>query len=64
MSAFNNKFNKDDIAERNAIAGVLHVLHERIGFTYIHDNQEEEEVKIPFYYSLAGDERFSRDFFA
>lgn len=63
MSAYNNKFNKDKLAERNAIAGVLHVLHERTAFTYVHDDNREEEVKIPFYHSLSGDERFLMDQF-
>lgn len=63
MSAFNNKFNKDDIVERAAIAGILHKLHNKLSFTYTYSDNNEEDIDIPFYYSLSGDERFLMDEF-
>lgn len=63
MSAFNNRFNKDDIAERNVIAGILHVLHNAITYEYVYSESKVEKVEIPFYYSLSGDERFLMDNF-
>lgn len=63
MSAFGKRFNRDDIAERNAIAGILNVLHEELKFEYVHSENDVEEVSIPFYYSLSGDERFLMDNF-
>lgn len=63
MSAFNNKFNKDDIVERAAIAGILHKLHNKLSFSYVHKDNVEEDISVPFYYSLTGDERFMMDEF-
>jgi hypothetical protein len=63
MSAFNKKFNKDDLVERAAIAGILNKLHNKLSFTYIHSDNREESVEVPFYYSMSGDERFLMDQF-
>ena len=57
MSAFGNKRNFDDVFERTVTAGFIGSLGKRIDFRYFRKGKDEK-VDVPFYFRLAGSERF------
>jgi hypothetical protein len=62
MSAYNKKHNSDDITIRNITVGLVKEFDK--GLTLVNIRKDKrEEIKIPFYYSSTGDERFMQDFF-
>lgn len=60
---FLDKFNSDDIFFRGLIIGMLKALNEKITFFQTTSSGKIQEVYIPFFYSLAGDESFLQDFY-
>lgn len=60
---FLDKFNSDDIFFRGLIIGMLKSLNEKITFYQTTSSGKIQEVYIPFFYSLAGDESFLQDFY-
>lgn len=60
---FLDKFNSDDIFFRGLIIGMLKSLNEKITFYQTNSSGKIQEVYIPFFYSLAGDESFLQDFY-
>lgn len=63
MSVFDLHFNRDDVLLRNIIIGVLASLNERVKWTNRTGNDEIAEIDVPFYYTIAGQERFLQDNF-
>lgn len=59
-----HKYNTSDAYIRSVIITVLEFLYEKITFTNIISDEKENIVKIPFFYSLTGADRFQQDHFA
>lgn len=60
---FLDKFNSDDIFFRGLIIGMLRSLNEKITYFQTTSGGKIQEIYIPFFYSLAGDESFLQDFY-
>ena len=60
---FLDKFNSDDIFFRGLIIGMLKSLNEKITYFQTTSSGNVQEIYIPFFYSLAGDESFLQDFY-
>lgn len=60
---FLDKFNSDDIFFRGLIIGLLKSLNEKITYFQTTSGGKIQEIYIPFFYSLAGDESFLQDFY-
>jgi hypothetical protein len=60
---FLDKFNSDDIFFRGLIIGMLKSLNEKITYFQTTSSGKVQEIFIPFFYSLAGDESFLQDFY-
>ncbi len=60
---FLDKFNSDDVFFRGLIIGMLKSLNEKITFYQTTSSGKIQEIYIPFFYSLAGDESFLQDFY-
>jgi hypothetical protein len=65
MSVYDLHFNKDDVAIRNIVIGFLATLHDSIQwYNQIgSDITERRLVKVPFYFSTTGTERYLQDNF-
>jgi hypothetical protein len=65
MSVYDLHFNKDDVTIRNIIIGLLATLHDNIfWYNQIGSKQEEKrQIKVPFYFSTTGTERYLQDNF-
>ena len=63
MSEFSIKTNKDDSVFRCIIVALLSELNNEIKFNNRFSDDNIKEVKIPFYFSLTGQERFLLDHF-
>jgi len=61
--ALHQRYNNEEILVRSVIAGILDILNNKIIYKQIWDNNTIEEIKIPWYYSMSGDERFMQDFY-
>ena len=65
MSVYDLHFNKDDVSIRNILIGCLATLHETV-FWYNQvgsDVSERRLIKVPFYFSTTGTERYLQDNF-
>jgi len=62
MSLYNT-YNNENILSRAVIAGILGVLNNQIVYNQVWSNEEIEEIKVPWFYSQSGDERFMQDFY-
>jgi len=65
MSVYDLNFNKDDVTIRNILIGLLATMHESVSWfnqtgTKITDRRE---IKVPFYFSTTGTERYLQDNF-
>lgn len=65
MSVYDLHFNKDDVTIRNIVIGLLATLYDNISWynqigTAVH---EKREIKVPFYFSTTGTERYLQDNF-
>lgn len=60
---YNEHFNKDEILIRNVIVGLLDLLNKKIVYNQVIGPDEVEELSLPFFYTMAGDERFLQDFY-
>jgi len=58
-----DKFNSDDIFFRGMIVGLLRALNEKITYFQTTGEGKVQEIFIPFFYTLAGDEAFLQDFY-
>jgi hypothetical protein len=65
MAVYDLHFNKDDVALRNIIIGLLATLNDSIGwYNQIGSSVEEKlEISVPFYFSTTGTERYLQDNF-
>ena len=65
MSVYDLHFNKDDVTLRNILIGLLATLHESIfWYNQIGVNvQDKRQIKVPFYFSTTGTERYLQDNF-
>lgn len=61
-SAFNDKFNYDEIFIRDITLGVISEFHRKIRWINTW-NDTQKLITVPVYYGLAGDERFLLDAF-
>jgi hypothetical protein len=61
--SLSNKFNNDNVFSRAIIAGLLKVLNYELKYDLTWDNDDLEEVAIPFFYNMSGDERFEQQFY-
>ena len=59
---FDTTQNKDDILIRNILIGTLHAFKDRL-YWYNVINNEKTKVEVPFYFTVAGSERFLSDIF-
>ncbi len=58
-----NTYNNENILSRALLAGLLNILNNEIKYTQVWGNEDIEEIKVPWYYSQDGDERFNQDFY-
>jgi hypothetical protein len=65
MSVYDLHFNKDDVTIRNILIGFLATLHDSIQwYNQIGVNIEDRKlIKVPFYFSTTGTERYLQDNF-
>jgi hypothetical protein len=65
MSVYDLHFNKDDVTIRNIIIGLLATLYDNIGwYNQIGTSIEQrKQIKVPFYFSTTGTERYLQDNF-
>jgi hypothetical protein len=65
MSVYDLHFNKDDVTIRNIIIGLLATLYDNIGwYNQIGTSiSERKQIKVPFYFSTTGTERYLQDNF-
>jgi hypothetical protein len=61
--AYNEYFNRDDVFLRRLLVGALASLNLRIFWYNVLENNTQEKINIPFYFSTTGDERFLVDTF-
>lgn len=55
--------NNEDIFTRAIIAGVLNLLNNKITYNQYHCDGSIDNIIVPWYYNMSGDERFMQDFF-
>ncbi len=58
-----NRYNSDDSFFRAVIVGLLNLMNNKLSIWNRLDEDHLEEVNVPFFYSMAGDERFMQDLF-
>ena len=65
MSVYDLHFNKDDVTIRNIIIGLLATMHDNIyWYNQIGSEiKEKRQIKVPFYFSTTGTERYLQDNF-
>ena len=63
MSAYDLHFNKDDVTIRNIIIGLLATLYDNIHWYNQIGTKVDERIliKVPFYFSTTGTERYLQD---
>lgn len=61
MSYFNEITNYSNETERDIIVGLVGFLTEKIKYDQV-SSQGTQEIRVPFYFSLTGDERYIQDF--
>lgn len=61
--ALHQHYNNEDILVRAVIAGLLNILNNKIKYTQTWSNEDIEDIIVPFYYNMSGDERFMQDFY-
>lgn len=61
--AFNEKYNTDDVLYRNIIIGLLNLLNRNIVIQQAISADEIQDVSVPFFPPMYGDERFLQDFY-
>ena len=56
-------YNNENILSRAVIAGLLDVLNNNITYEQVWANDDKENIDIPWFYNMSGDERFLQDFY-
>lgn len=57
------KRNNENLFTRAIIAGVLNLLNNQLMYEQVHCDGEVDNIEVPWYYNMSGDERFMQDFF-
>jgi len=60
---FLHKRNTDDVHTRSVIVGLVNLLNTRVQFSNVLSDTDIDNVTVPFFYSMTGDERFLQDYF-
>jgi hypothetical protein len=60
---FLHKSNTDDVHARSVIVGLVNLLNTRVQFSNVLADTDIDNVTVPFFYSMTGDERFLQDYF-
>lgn len=60
--AFNHTYNSDDSIQRSVIVGLANFLNDKIQFSNVWSDTDIKLVRVPFFYSFSGDERFIQDY--
>lgn len=65
MSVYDLHFNKDDVTIRNIIIGLLATMHDAVYWYNQIGSEvtEKKQIKVPFYFSTTGTERYLQDNF-
>jgi hypothetical protein len=61
--ALHQRYNNEDIFTRAIIAGLLDILNNKISYQQVWTNEYTENIAVPWYYNMSGDERFMQDFY-
>lgn len=61
--SFNDRYNTDDVLFRAVLVGLIDLLNNKILIEYVLSDTESKMQAVPFYSSLAQDERFMQDFY-
>ena len=61
--AFNEKWNTDDVLLRSVIIGTLNLLNRQVVYQQAVSEDEVRDQTVPFFYTMAQDERFMQDFY-
>ena len=61
--ALHQRYNNENILIRSILAGLLDILNNKISYEQVWSNDYTETINIPWYYNMAGDERFMQDFY-
>jgi len=65
MSVYDLHFNKDDVTIRNILIGLLATMYDNIGWYNQLSSKfdDKRQIKVPFYFSTTGTERYLQDNF-
>lgn len=63
MGEFLHKYNTDNVHSRAVIIGLINLLNTKITYDNVLGDNNVDEVEVPFFYSMTGDERFLQDYF-
>ena len=63
MGQFLHKHNTDNVHSRAVIVGLVNLLNTVVQYDNVLGDNTIDQVTVPFYYSMTGDDRFLQDFF-
>ena len=63
MGQFLHKHNTDNVHSRAVIVGLVNLLNTVVQYDNVLGDNSIDQVTVPFFYSMTGDERFLQDFF-
>jgi hypothetical protein len=63
MGEFLHKYNTDNVHSRAVIVGMVNLLNSKIYFENVLSDSTIDNVYVPFFYNMGGDERFLQDYF-
>jgi hypothetical protein len=61
--ALHQRYNNENILSRAIIAGLLDILNNKIIYEQVWANEDIEQIEVPWFYNMSGDERFMIDFY-
>jgi len=63
MGEFLHKYNTDNVHSRAVIVGMVNLLNSKVYFENVLSDSTIDNVYVPFFYNMGGDERFLQDYF-
>ena len=63
MGEFLHKYNTDNVHSRAVIVGLVNLLNSKVYFENVLSDSTIDNVYVPFFYNMGGDERFLQDYF-
>lgn len=63
MGEFLHKYNTDNVHSRAVIVGLVNLLNSKVYFENVLSDRTIDNVYVPFFYNMGGDERFLQDYF-